>query len=561
MFRYRFAAACGVLALIFALAAPASAEPPATPPPGFTAAAVDAGHILRRVNRKLLGIDVDYLLDADVNRRPGARKLARAILDLGAGTLRYPGGEKSDGMLWAAPPAFRRPGPTLARLGPDEWPSNDARVYDLYGHRYVRKPLDFDAFIRLCRQTGAEPVVVVAYDSMYRPGSPGETVPDKATLLKNAVSWVRYANIERHYGVKYWEIGNESYFYVYNGGAKAADYARDLPVFAAAMKGVDPTIKIGANGPSGADDVGSLDNLSGITTPWWQAVFGLAAGSIDFVSVHEYPCYAWYGYDYYRDSPVRMLGVSEIDKAARHYGPPGLADRLRYLLTETNSADWYGHPQNLGWKHENTLGHALVLFDMLAQAISDPRVVTAQIWTTRWLNNDTAPELWDALDSRNRPLPTGLALKLLARNLGTALVATTDGDKVRVVATRNDQTRQLTVFLLNKDTTRDIVLHLDGGRPGRTAARQVWSGSGPDDKRPVLRAEAPVAIAKGQARLTLPPVSLTVLTVPFRPDDIGRLRAQRTRWRRAAPSARSRGAAPGLGRRGSASPAPLRRGA
>lgn len=520
------------IGLAWAMAAlPLFAAPPEAAP-ASTTARVDAGHILRPASRGLLGIDVNYLLDADANRRPGARKLARAILDLRVGSLRYPGGEKSDGMLWAMPPAFRKPGPTLARLGSDQWPSNDARVYDLFGNRYVKKPLDFDAFIRLCRQTGAEPVVVVAYDSMYKPGEAGDTVPDMATLLENAVSWVRYANIQRRYGVKYWEIGNESYFYVYNGGAKAADYARDLPIFAAAMKGVDPTIKIGANGPIGTDDVGSLDNLNGITTPWWQTVFGQAASSIDFVSVHEYPCYAWYGYDYYRDSPVRMLGVGEIDKAARRYGPPGLADRLRYLLTEINSADWYAHPQNLGWKHENTLGHALVLFDMLAQAISDPRVVTAQIWATRWLNNDNAPELWDALDGRNRPLPTGLALKLLATHLGTGIVATTDGDKVRLFAARNDRTRELTLFLLNKDTSRDITIRLSGGRPGPKAARQVWSGSGPDDKRPILRANTPVRVAKGQIRLSLPPVSLTLLTLPFIPDDLGRLRAQLVRPRK-----------------------------
>ena len=318
---------------------------------------VDAGKTLRLTDRKLLGIDVNYLLDADVNRRPGARPLARAILDMRAGTLRYPGGEKSDGMLWAAPP-YRKPGPVLARQGPEEWPSNDARIYDLARKRFQKRPLDFDAFIRLCRETGAEPVVVVAYDSMYRPGKAGTVIPDRATLLQNAVSWVRYANIERGYGVKYWEIGNESYFYVYNGGARAADYARDLVDFSAAMKGVDPNIKVGANGPVAVDGVGALDNLSGDRSVWWERVFGQAAGAIDFISVHEYPCYEWYGYDYYRKNPVRMLGVGEIDKAARQFGPPGLADRLRYLLTEINSADWYAHPQNLGWKHVNTLGHA-----------------------------------------------------------------------------------------------------------------------------------------------------------------------------------------------------------
>ncbi|WP_428561804.1 MAG: alpha-L-arabinofuranosidase [Solidesulfovibrio sp. DCME] len=475
--------------------------------------AVDASRTIRPTSRELLGINVNYLLDADANRRPGAKPLARAILDLGVGTLRYPGGEKADGMLWSRPP-FRKPEPTLARLGPDEWPSNDARVFDLGRQRFVHRPLDLDAFIRLCRRTGAEPVIVVAYDSMYKPGTPGETVPDLARLLENAVSLVRYANIERRFRIKYWEIGNESYYYVYNGGARAADYARDFVTFAAAMKGVDPSIKVGAGGPAGTDDVGALDNLQGDATPWWREVFGKAAGSIDFVSVHEYPCYEWYGYDYYRQNPVRMQAVDAIDAAARRYGPPGLDKRLRYLITETNSADWYAHPQNLGWKHVNTLGHGLVLFDMLGQAVSDPRVVTVQIWATRWLQNDVQPELWDALDRKNEPLATGMAVKLLAQGLGDRIVAATDAPGVRVVAACDDRKGRLTVYLLNKDAARTVEVRVAGAKAGGAASRQVWSGTGPDDTRPRLAAEPDVALRDGRASLALPAQSLTILRLP-----------------------------------------------
>lgn len=487
---------------------------------------VDAAKTVRRTDRKLLGVNLNYLLDADANRPRGSRPLVRAILDMRAGTLRYPGGAKSDVTLWSPPP-FRKPSPVLARVGTDEWPSNDKRVYDLQKNRFKTLPFDFDAFIRLCRKVGAEPVVVVAHDAMFRPGKDGAVVPSMGELLENAVSWVRYANIERGYGVKYWELGNESYLYTYDGGARAADYARDLVVFGAAMKGVDPTIRIGANGPIGTDDTGEMDAETGDKTPWWKTVFSQAAGSIDFISVHEYPCYAWYNYDTYRTTPVRMLGVSGIDKAARLYGPPGLADRLRYLLTEVNSADWYGNPQNTGWKHENTLGHALVLFDMLAQAISDPRVVTAQIWATRWLNNVGKPELWDALDAENRLLPTGMAVRLLGGILGGRLVAAVDAPKVRCVASVDDREGTMTVFLLNKDARRDVVVRLDGGRPGPTVRQTVWSGSGPDDHAPRLHREGTLAVADGRLRLTLSEVSLTILTLPFSPDDAHQLRAGR----------------------------------
>lgn len=474
---------------------------------------VAADQTLRKTDRRLLGINLDYFIDHDANRPQGARPLAEALAELGVGSLRYPGGAKSDVTLWAAPP-YRKPHPTLARLGPDEWPASDRRVYNLAEHRFTTTPLDFDAFMALCRKTGAEPVVVIPHDAMYKAPAPGSVAPDMAALLQNAVSLVRYANIERGYGVKYFEIGNESYFYVYDGGSRAKDYARDLNLFAAAMKGVDPSILIGANGPVGANDVGSLDNMMGDPTVWWQAVFAEAGRNIDFVSVHEYPCYEWGGYDPYRTQSAPMLGVGEIDKAARAWGPPGLANRLRYLLTEINSADWSGHPQNLGWKHENTLGHALVLTDMLAQALSDPRVVTAQIWATRWLNNNQAPELWDALDSRNNPLPTGTALKLLAERLGTRVVAATDAPGVRAFATRDDKRKTLSVFLINKDTARTVAVRVAGAKPGKAAAHAVWSGAGPDDKTPRLVWRSAAPVAGNEVTVALPAVSLTILTVP-----------------------------------------------
>ena len=507
------AATLGVAFLFPVFPSPAAAQA------GTTAAepeiiTVAADKTVRPTTRKLLGINLNYLLDNDANRPPGARPLAQAVTDLGIGSLRYPGGAKSDVTLWATPP-FRKPGPALALLGPAEWPANDRRVYNLETRQFVHKPMDFDAFIRLCRQTGAEPVVVIPHDAMYRPAQDGSVIPDKATLLQNAVSLVRYANIERGYGVKYFEIGNESYFYVYDGGSRAMDYARDLKLFAAAMKGVDPSIQIGANGPVGATDIGSLDNMAGDQTVWWQAVFAEAGASIDFVSVHEYPCSSWFGYDAYRTQPAPMLGVTEIDRAARAYGPPDLAGRLRYLLTEVNSADWYGHPQNPGWKHENTLGHALVLLDMLAQAVSDPRVVTAQIWATRWLNNVNNPELWDALDARNNLLPTGTALKILAGHLGTRIVATTDAPEIRAFATRNDKTNTLDLLLINKNTARPAVIRVQGARPGKTATSVVWAGNGPDDKAPQLHGQTVIPVSDSQLRLTLPAVSLTIVSLPL----------------------------------------------
>jgi hypothetical protein len=183
----------------------------------------------------LVGVNVNYLLDDDANRT-GARPLAEALRELGAGTLRYPGGAKSDVTLWSEPP-YAGARPRLARLGPREWPSDDARVFRLSEGRFVTDPLDFDEFMGLCRTTGAVPVLVVAHDAAYRPATPGGSVPCREDLVAAAVAWVRYANLEKRYGVKYFEIGNESYLDTYDGGSRAEDYARDVVLFSPGHEG------------------------------------------------------------------------------------------------------------------------------------------------------------------------------------------------------------------------------------------------------------------------------------------------------------------------------------
>lgn len=489
---------------------------PAAPARAVEQAAVNPSVPLRGAfmphARGLLGINVNYLLDDDANR-PGARPLAQSLRDLGAGSLRYPGGAKSDVTFWSLAP-YAGPHPQLARRGPEEWPSNDARVYDRAQGRFVTDPLDFDEFMAVCRGAGAMPVLVVAHDSSFRPSSPGGTVPVREDLTAAAVAWVRYANLEKKYGVRYFEIGNESYLDTYDGGCRAEDYARDLVLFSRTMKAVDPSIKIGANGPVLRDAVGAYDEKAGSFAPWWKTVFEIAGNDIDFVSVHEYPCMQWMGYDYYRANPARMDGVAQIDAAARDFGPPGLAERLRYMLTEINSADWYNHPRNDGWKHENSLGHALVLLDMLRQGISDPRVDTVQVWATRWMENAAAPELWDALDASGRPLPTGTALSLLAARLGNGPVAASAPEQTPVFATLDRGAGRLSVFFINKDMAREIEVSVTGLAEA-TAGRLVWRGKSPDDLSPELVPGAAVRFSGGRARVRLPAVSLTILDIPY----------------------------------------------
>ncbi len=56
-----------------------------------------------------------------------------------------------------------------------------------------------------------------------------------------AASWVRDANIRRRMGIRYWELGNEEW-----DNTDPVKYAHDYVKWSAAMKAVDPAIKLGA---------------------------------------------------------------------------------------------------------------------------------------------------------------------------------------------------------------------------------------------------------------------------------------------------------------------------
>jgi hypothetical protein len=170
--------------------------------------------------------------------------------------------------------AMRYPGGSYADIY--HWQTNTA------DGGTVAPNTDFDTFMGTVRAAGAQPIITADYGS----GTPQE-----------AAAWVKYANITKGYGVKYWEIGNEI---PGNGeyGAQwetdlhtshsATTYANNLLQFASAMKAVDPTIKIGAVlctpgfWPDGI--VGPGDTMD-----WNDTVLSIAGPKIDFVIVHYYP--------------------------------------------------------------------------------------------------------------------------------------------------------------------------------------------------------------------------------------------------------------------------------
>jgi len=462
---------------------------------------IDPRHTLAPGADRKLGINVDYLMDNDRDWRPAApRRTEDALREMGVRWLRFPGGEKSDSYLWSVPP-FARPQPALARTGPAEWPAGDRR-FTLDDHATYRiATLGFDDFVAMCRRLGAEPVCVVALDSCYKPATAAGRAPTKAELLASAVAWVRYANVARGYGVKYWEIGNEGFLATQNGNPpSAAVYGRDIAEFARAMKAVDPTIEIGANG----------DKES-----WWRDLLPAAGADIDFLVAHDYPCWEWGRFERYRTWRESLTPATDIAlRAIRQFAAPGDRDRLRVAATEFNAADW---SRSNPWPNDNDLGHALVLTEMIGDYLANPRVLAALLWNTRWIDQPHPAEntLWDALDADNRLNASGLALALWRHAALDRMIAVSGRtDLVRAFAALSADRHDLSLVVINKSEASvviDVVLAPDSlPSPMKISSRRTLRGSTPADRRPILSLDPP-SPSPDLGRIALPAHSATVL--------------------------------------------------
>jgi hypothetical protein len=212
------------------------------------------------------------------------------LRNAGISAVRYPGGSYGDGYHW--------------------------QTHTVEGGGYVAPNTDFDGYVATVKAAGGQPVIIANYGS----GTPQE-----------AAEWVRYANITRGYGIRYWEIGNEVYGNGHYGAQWELDnhpsksprtYATHLVEYANAMKAVDPSIKIGAvlttpnNWPDGI--VGPGDSMD-----WNNTVLSIAGQRIDFVIVHHYP---------YSTSAAEMLTKPQNEI-------PAMTSRLRSLINQYAGAN------------------------------------------------------------------------------------------------------------------------------------------------------------------------------------------------------------------------------
>lgn len=247
--------------------------------------------VINDVSNRPIGINLNFLMDG--GRFPNPKQtVTEALKEMGVKYIRYPGGEKSDLQLFSAPP-YEKAAPRLSRsAGLDDYPGmftpDGGFIYD---------PLDFDEYMIMCRSVNAEPVVVVPADCYLLKPKEGQWLSSREDLIRNAVEWVRYANIKKKYGVKYWMVGNESWN-KNNPNSTADIYAQDVIDFCKAMKAVDPSILIVANGEG---------------DEYLKTIVTKTEGYADRICVSNYGVWNFRrGYDTYKDTTQVLIWPAPI---------------------------------------------------------------------------------------------------------------------------------------------------------------------------------------------------------------------------------------------------------
>lgn len=251
---------------------------------------VDLSKKTGEVNPLFWGTNFLFWIEDDASLADG--KIENSLKNMPVTSLRYPGGTVADNFHWK----------TNLLENKFRFPYEDGLDQS-----------DFDEFMAFCSRINAEPVLVVNTESW-------QIAQNLDGGAQEAADWVRYCK-EKGYKVKYWEIGNETYWHPF---FTAREYGQAVKKYALAMKAVDPTIKISANGhwdiemtgtkerttssewetirqmylsiaskadtetaDAYADQYKNGDIRSG-TEKWWSNVADECGAYIDMISVHWY---------------------------------------------------------------------------------------------------------------------------------------------------------------------------------------------------------------------------------------------------------------------------------
>ena len=420
--------------------------------------------------------------------------VSRLIKDAGFKVIRYPGGSLSDIYHWK------------------DHSLTKGTHSDIYPNT------QFDSFMSVVRKSRAQALITANYGS----NSDGTGGGDPA----EAAAWVKYANLTKRYGIKYWEIGNEipgNGFYngkgweedlhapdtgkkedrQFNPALGPVTYGNNVNAFVRAMKAEDPSIKVGIV----MNDPGSWPD--GIQPDWNPTVLQTCGQNIDFVIVH------WYGYGMNAKEVLNSIGdvpriVSRLRKQVDQYCGER-SKQIQIWMTE-------GDASGFNTRHPGSLfaaDHLLTWWESGATHVN---------WWN--IHNGAVGSIDNAYDDQgilsngssfrdhqeppvNTPFPPYFGVKMVSQMVrpGDSFVASaSDNADLRVHASRGRK-GDLSVMLINRDPDHaaDATLNLSGFEAGGRVIQYTYGPDYTEIKKTILK-------TSGQdAHYQIPAYSIVVL--------------------------------------------------
>jgi alpha-L-arabinofuranosidase len=416
---------------------------------------VDPTVVHCKINPLFFGVNIEFWLDDD--RAFTNPHFLTGLKDLNVKLMRFPGGTESDNYVW-----------------------NEKRLYNtkLWPFESGPQKTDTDEFMQACKSLGSEAIFVVNTEYSYF-----EKSEEKGAQL--AADWVRYCR-EKGYHVAYWSVGNEAFWKPF---FTAREYAELFVRYAKAMKEVDPSIAMGAIGPSDWDEVGQADQVSeeareelihlrlqeqaheiskdefakkknnliqkypGSNSKWWPMVYSIAGKYIDYADIHRYTRNL--ENDFSRGDAIKK--ISDIRKNLTAISP---TRPIPIALTEWNLKTPYPPNEKISYMEVG-----LSVAEMIAGYINSG-VDMGTYWPLTMKAGWTAKSLMKTNDTCDR-VGAFEVFQLFANNAtGESITCSSETDDVSTfaVTTVSNENSILRVFVSSRPTRHqegDIPILLD----------------------------------------------------------------------------------------------------
>jgi alpha-N-arabinofuranosidase len=431
---------------------------------------INAQNVLRIIPKELFGTNIEWptqkqfvWIDGNRASDPKVIELSRAM---GVFLVRFPGGTFSDYYDW--------------RKGVGNYYTRPAQNFVLDAGS-APNYFGTDELMSFCRSIGAEPMLTVNLIT-----SNAQSASDWVSYCNSASDMTRIQNGNREpYRVKWWELGNESYMKQDAPSTKASSLSPEAYVersrqFIAAMRRVDPSIKIGAIGGNNFTRFPFIaDNR------WNEVVLRQLGNQIDFFSVHNgYAPLVIENTDYSTEQlysallafPVTIeknfrTVCDEIDRFVPNNSTPNNRQRIKIAVTEwgplfhiSNNNKWVDHPK--------TLGSGLFTASVLNAMLRNPRVSIATFFKLK----DVL--FMGTIGYNNVPKGSFYPLQLYSKLAGSYLVNTeTQCEKYNtqdvglmpavnnvpvldVITAKSIDGKKLSVYAINKSMFNSIKAHI-----------------------------------------------------------------------------------------------------